>query len=65
VNIINVACYRTPELGESVDALINMSPESLLAMLAAYHPDVAKWEHAKQWLKDLTDALTAGEEAGE
>jgi hypothetical protein len=62
VNIINVACYRTPELGESVDALINMSPESLLAMLSAYHPDVAKWEHAKEWLKQLTDALTAGEE---
>jgi hypothetical protein len=62
VNLINVACYRTPELGESVDALINMSPDGLLAMLTAYHADVAKWDHAKKWLADLTEALTAGEE---
>jgi hypothetical protein len=59
-NVVNIAVVRNPELGESIDELLALSVDQVLAMLAAYHPPVAQMTHAKTWLESLMNAL-AGE----
>jgi hypothetical protein len=62
-NIINIGIVRNPELGDSVDEILNLSVDQILALLAAYHPPVAQMPHARAWLESLINALTA--EGGE
>jgi len=61
VNTVNIACVRYSAfgLGDSVDELIELPVDQILAMLTAYHPPVAQMSHAKTWLESLINALTA------
>ena len=61
--IINVAVYRNPELDESIDELLNLSVDELMALLAVYHPKVAEVPHAKEWLETLVGSLAQQEAA--
>jgi hypothetical protein len=58
-NLINVATYRSPELEDSVDNLIDLPVDQILALLGAYHPPALQWTHARTWLESLVNALTA------
>lgn len=58
VTLINVSVVRNPELGDSVDEILNLSVDQTLALLTAYHPPVAGMAHARGWLTSLIDALT-------
>lgn len=60
-NVININVVRHPELGDSIDELLNLSVDQILTLLAAYHPPVAQMSHARQWLQSLIDALTSEE----
>jgi hypothetical protein len=61
--LIDLAIVRNPFLRESIDELINLPDDQVLALLAAYHPPVAQMSHAKTWLNSLINALT--DEGGE
>ena len=58
INQINIAVYRTPELGESIDELLNLDTEHFMTLLSAYNPAVRKIEGAREWLEKLIEALT-------
>jgi|GEM_PF-4390538 len=51
-----------PELGESVDELLNTRPQDLLSMACAIHPPVSDVPGALDWLKLLQEALMADDE---
>ncbi|MBO0721506.1 MAG: hypothetical protein J2P41_11830, partial [Blastocatellia bacterium] len=61
-SVIEVAIFRNPELGESVDELLNMSTESIMTLLGGYHPKVSEIPHAKKWLKSLMGSLASSEQ---
>jgi len=58
-NLINIAIVRNPELGDSVDEILNLPVDQILRMLAAYHPPVAQMAHAREWLQSLVNSLSA------
>jgi hypothetical protein len=64
-NIINVAIFRAPELRASIDELINLPTDQILALVTAYHPPVAEMAHAREWLESLIAALTVPQEGAD
>lgn len=57
-NIINIAIVRNPELGDSVDEILNLTVDQILALLTAYHPPVAQMAPARTWLQSLVNSLS-------
>jgi hypothetical protein len=57
-SIVNVAVFRAPELRQSIDELINLPTDQILALVTAYHPPVAQMPHATEWLDALITMLT-------
>jgi hypothetical protein len=58
-NYVNLALIRNPELEDSLDQLLNLPTDQLLALAVSIHPPVAQTPHAKTWLESLVSALTA------
>lgn len=61
-SLINIAIYRNPELGESIDELLNLSVDQLLDLLSAYAPKIKENQNAKPWLEALTGSLISNDE---
>lgn len=59
---INLAIVRWPELGDSVDALINLPSHQLLTLATSLRPSLASAPHAEAWLESLMQALTQTDE---
>ncbi len=65
-NLINIAIVRNPELGDSVDEILNLPVDQILRMLTAYHSPVAQMTHAREWLQSFVNSLaTEGDEFDE
>lgn len=60
--IINLAIVRSPELGESIDEILNLSTDEILSLLAAYQPQVTAIPHAAEWITTLVNSLAANQE---
>jgi hypothetical protein len=64
-NIINIAIVRNPDLGDSVDEILNLNIDQILALLTTYYPKVSEMPHAREWLESLIGSLTANNQEGE
>lgn len=62
---INLAMIRNPELSDSLDALINLPIDQLLALSVTLRPSLANAPHAQAWLETLVQALTQEGEGDE
>ncbi|MBO0719322.1 MAG: hypothetical protein J2P41_00745 [Blastocatellia bacterium] len=61
--LVDVAIFKYPELGNSVDELLNYSTEQIINVLSSYHPPIAQMgARAKEWIDNLINSFEDGHE---